>query len=256
MKRSAKLRGIILVAVFTCVSLGLAIAQEAPPATASSAQTSTAPGNSEHPAAQGEPKNHEGSADLNVGDANAAAAQILEHASENAAHKAEVWGRALGLGHDTSFAVSLALNFLGIAVIFYVLLKSKLPQMFRERTLGIQKAIKEARAASEEATRRLASIEARLAKLGDEVGEIRAAAEREAAAEEERMRAAGDEDKRKVVEAAEAEIAAITRSARHDLKSFAASLAVDVAAGKMNVDDSTDQTLVREFVAHLGKDGK
>ena len=59
---------------------------------------------------------------------------------------------------------------------------------------------------------------------------IRAEAEREAAPEEERIRAAAEEDKRKVVDAAETEIAAIARSARHDLKSFAASLAVDIAA--------------------------
>ena len=88
------------------------------------------------------------------------------------------------------------------------------------------------------------------------MNEIRAEAEREAAAEEQRMRAAAEEDKRKVVESAEAEIAAIARSARHDLKSFAASLAVDIAAHKIKVDDNTDQALVRQFVSHLGKDGE
>ena len=86
--------------------------------------------------------------------------------------------------------------------------------------------------------------------------DIRAAAEREAAAEEERIRASAEEDKHKVVEAAESEIAAIARSARHDLKSFAASLAVDIAAHKIKVDDNTDQALVRQFVDHLGKDGQ
>ena len=143
-----------------------------------------------------------------------------------------------------------------LAVFFWMLLKSKLPQMFRERTTTIQKALKEAQAASAEASRRLGDIEARLSKLDSEVSDIKAGAEREAAAEEERIRAAAEDDKRKVVDAAESEIAAIARSARHELKSFAASLAVDIASKKIKVDDNTDQALVRQFVGHLGKDGQ
>jgi len=73
---------------------------------------------------------------------------------------------------------------------------------------------------------------------------------------EERLRAAAEEDKRKMMEAAESEIAAMARNARNDLKSFAASLAVDIAARKIKVDDSTDQALVRQFVGNLGKDGE
>ena len=126
--------------------------------------------------------------------------------------------------------VSIAVNFALLALFFWMLLKSKLPQMFRDRTNTIQKALKEAHAASAEASRRLGEIEARLSKLDTEVSDIKAGAEREAAAEEERMRAAAEEDKRKVVDAAESEIAAIARSARHELKSFAASLAVDIAS--------------------------
>ncbi len=152
--------------------------------------------------------------------------------------------------------VSLAANFIFLALFFWMLLRSRLPQVFRNRTALIQKALTEAHAASAEATRRLGDIEARLSKLDVEVNEIRSAAEREAAAEEERVRVAAEEDKNKVVASAEAEIAAIARSARHDLKSFAASLAVDIASHKIKVDDDTDQALVRQFVTHLGKDGE
>jgi F-type H+-transporting ATPase subunit b len=135
-------------------------------------------------------------------------------------------------------------------------LKSRLPQAFRERTAAIQKGIKEAQAASAEAGRRLSDIESRLSKLDAEVAEIRSSAEREAAAEEERIRQAAEEDKQKVVQAAEAEIAAIARNARRELKGFAASLAVDLAAREIRVDEPTDQALVRDFVGQLGKDGK
>ena len=165
-------------------------------------------------------------------------------------------GRAIGIDATGMYWVSLVINFAILALFFWILLRSRLPQMFRDRTTAIQKALKEAHEASADASRRLADIETRLSKLDAEVADIRTAAEREAAAEEERIRASAEEDKHKVVDAAQSEIAAITRSARHDLKSFAASLAVDIAAHKIKVDDSTDQTLVRQFVDHLGKDGQ
>jgi hypothetical protein len=39
------------------------------------------------------------------------------------------------------------------------------------------------------------------------------------------------------------------------LKSYAAELAVDVAEKKIRIAKATDETLVREFTAQLGKDG-
>ncbi|HUI83379.1 MAG TPA: hypothetical protein VL240_04100 [Candidatus Binatia bacterium] len=196
------------------------------------------------------------SAESSSGDANAAIGEILGHTVEKAAHTAENWGRRIGLGHDVSFAISLALNFAGIALFFYVLLKARLPQAFRERTATIKKAIEEARAAGADAARRLGDIESRLGRLDSEVSGIRAQADREAAAEEERIRQAAEEDKHKVVQTAEAEIAAIARNARRELKGYAASLAVDLAARRIRVDESTDHALVREFVEQLDKDGK
>ncbi len=187
---------------------------------------------------------------------NAGIGEILAQSTEQGAHTAEKWGRTLGLGPRASFLVSIALNFGGLALIIYMLTKSKLPQAFRERTASIQKGIKEAQAASADAARRLGDIEARLSKLDAEVEQIRALAERDAAAEEERIRQAAEEDKQKVVQAAETEIAAIARNARRELKGYAASLAVDLAARKISVDEPTDHRLVGEFVSQLGKDGK
>ena len=210
-------------------------------------EAQTAPGVSEHPDASAEPA---------AGGPNDGIGAILEGTTERAAHTAEAWGKRFGLGRDTSYWISLVLNFAGIALLFYVLLKSKLPQMFRDRTTEIQKAIRDAQAASAEAAQRLSGIEARLAKLDTEISEIRSSAEREAVAEEARIRQAAEEDKQKVVAAAEAEIASIARNARRELKSYAASLAVDLAARRINVDEHTDRALVHEFVDHFGKDGK
>ena len=196
------------------------------------------------------------SAESGPGNPNAGVCQILAKETELAASTSEKWGRKLGMGPATSFAIAIAFNFAGIALVVYFLLKSKLPQAFRDRTSSIQKSIKEAQAASADAARRLADIEARLGKLDTEVGEIRTSAEREAAAEEERIRQSAEEDKHKVVEAVETEITAIARNARRELKSYAASLAVDMASRRIRVDEPTDHALVREFADQLGKDGK
>ncbi len=181
--------------------------------------------------------------------------EILEATTEKAAHRAEAWGNKVGLSHDTSFAISLAVNFAGILLFFYLVLGSKVPQMFRERTNAIQKAIREAQATSADAAERLKNVEARLAKLDSEVSGIRAEAEKQAITEEERIRAAAEEDKRRVVESARTEIDAIARNARRDLKNYASSLAVDIAGKRIHVDESADRALVRDFVDRLGKDG-
>jgi F-type H+-transporting ATPase subunit b len=192
----------------------------------------------------------------NANDANAGIGEILAHTTEKAAHTAEQWGNKLGLGPKASFSVSIGFNFLALFLFCYVLMKSKVPQAFRERTAAIQKGIRDAQAASAEATQRLTGIEARLAKLDQEVSQLRATAERDAAAEEARIRQAAEEDKQKIVHAAESEIDAFARNARRELKSYAASLAVDLAARDMRIDDSTDHALIREFAQQLGKDGK
>ena len=171
--------------------------------------------------------------------------------------KSVVWmGHLVGLGPRASYLVYWFLNFVLVVLFFVLLFRSSVPQMFRDRTQAIQKGIREAQAASAEAARRLSDIEARLAKLDTEVAEIRTSAEREAAAEEARILQAAEEDKRKVLESVETEISAIARNARRELKTYAATLAVDLASRKIKVDEPTDQALLREFVGQLGKDGK
>lgn len=164
--------------------------------------------------------------------------------------------RHLGMRARTVYWISLAINFIIIILFFYFLFRKSVPKMFADRKSGIQRGIREAQAASADAARRLSAIEERLSKLDTEVAGIRAEAEREAANEEQKIRDAAEQDKQRVVQGAEAEISAIARSARRELKSFAASLAVDLASSRIQVDENTDRTLVRDFADHLGKDGK
>jgi F-type H+-transporting ATPase subunit b len=171
--------------------------------------------------------------------------------------KSVVWmGHLVGLSPHASYLVYWFLNFVLVVLFFVFLFRSSVPKMFRDRTAAIQKGIREAQAASAEAARRLSDIEVRLAKLDTEVTEIRSSAEREAAAEEQRILQAAEEDKRRILESVETEVGAIARNARRELKTYAATLAVDLASRNIKVDDTTDQALLREFVGQLGKDGK
>ena len=137
-----------------------------------------------------------------------------------------------------------------------------LPGFFRTRNQAIQRALQEARAASQDANRRLADIENRLRQLDVEIGQMQAAAEKEAAAEEARIQKTAEEEIRKVALAAEQEIAAAAKQARRELATHTASLAIALAGKQINVDVNTDQILVRSFTSKLasgnngGKDGQ
>jgi F-type H+-transporting ATPase subunit b len=167
-----------------------------------------------------------------------------------------------GLSLQQAYWLSVLVNFGVVAGLICWFSKKKLPDMFRSRTAFIQKAMEEARQASEEANRRLADIESRLSRLGVEIGEMRAAAEKEAAAEEARIKAAAAEDARKIVESAEQEIAAAAKSARRELTAYTADLAVSLATKQIKVESATDQGLVRSFAQQLSdgspqrKDGR
>ena len=151
-----------------------------------------------------------------------------------------------------SYWLSVVLNFVVIAAVIIWAARKYLPGMFRDRSAAIQKAMQEAQKASEEARRRLADIESRLMKLDVEIGRMRDAAEKEGAAEEARIKAAAEEDARKIVASAEQEIAAAAKAARRQLTAYAADLAVGLARKQIHVDAATDQALVRNFARQLG----
>jgi F-type H+-transporting ATPase subunit b len=161
-----------------------------------------------------------------------------------------------GLSKEAAYWVFTIINFAILAVFLGWIIRKMLPNGFAPRTADIQKAIEEARKTSAEASARLGEIEGRLARLDAEIASIRTAAEADFSVEEERIKAAAEQDARNVIAAAEQEITAAARTAQRELKSFVADLAVDLAEKKIKVDDSTDQALVRSFAAQLGKDGQ
>ena len=156
-----------------------------------------------------------------------------------------------GLSLQQAYRLCVLLNFAVMGGILFWASRKYLPNLFRQRTSAIQKAMQEAQKASDEARRRLAEIESRLMRLDGEIGMMRNAAEREAASEEARIHAAAEEDARKIVESAGQEIAAAAKAARRELTAYAADLAVRLAQKQIRVDAATDQALVREFAGQL-----
>jgi F-type H+-transporting ATPase subunit b len=176
-----------------------------------------------------------------------------EEGSAQFKHSAAVrWiSKLTGLSLEESYLLLMGTNFLIVAAVIIWISKKNLPAFFRNRTAMIQKAMEEARQASAEANRRLAEIELRLSRLDAEIAEMRAAAEKEAAAEDERIKAAAEEDARKIVESVGQEVATAVRTARRELTTYAADLAVASAIKQIHVDASADQILVHYFASQL-----
>jgi F-type H+-transporting ATPase subunit b len=159
--------------------------------------------------------------------------------------------RVTGLDLRHAYWLAVLLNFVVIAAVLFWAGRKYLPGAFRARTVAIQQAMEEARRASEDANRRLADVEVRLAKLGDEIAGMKAAGEKDLLAEEARIKAASEEDAKKIVESAEQEIAAAAKAARRDLTAYAADLAISLAKKQIHVDAATDSSLVRSFADRL-----
>jgi hypothetical protein len=101
----------------------------------------------------------------------------------------------------------------------------------------------------------LLAIESRFAKIGFEIMAMQFRADREWKAEEDRNRTAISEETRRIAEMVDRDIAVAVDRARHELKAYAADLAVTLAAARIQADISTDQALVRNFIDQLGRTG-
>ena len=142
------------------------------------------------------------------------------------AHAAEEGGAA---GAEAATEIFKWINFAIVAgALLWVCLK-KAPGFFRGHAEAISSAITKAGSAKAAADAQLREAETKLANLDKEVAELRVFAEREAAAEVERIRIATRSDLEKIAAAAKAEIEAAERAARLELKALAAKLAVDGA---------------------------
>lgn len=165
-------------------------------------------------------------------------------------------GKHVGLSGGAMYWLAVVINFAIIALGVVYFSRLHLPTMFRNRTDSIRKSMDEAKAASNEAKSRLAAIEARLSRLDSDIATMRSKAEQDGAAEEARIHAAAEDDKQKIIQAAAQEIDVAAKSARRELASYAADLAVSMARQRIQVDVPADQALISGFATSLGTPSK
>ncbi len=164
---------------------------------------------------------------------------------------------AEGAAEDvTSGTVGWVFRWLNFALVFggggYLIAK-KAPALFRARADAVGVAIQEAARAREAAERRLREAEEKLKQLEQELAALRAAAQRESAAEAERIRALAREESKKIELAARAEVEAAERAARMELKAMAARLAVARAEAllRQQMTPQVETAIFRSFLSDL-----
>lgn len=156
-----------------------------------------------------------------------------------------VWGLSLSIWKWVNFGILMA----GVG---YVFAKQGIP-FFRERATGILKDIADAQKTKAEADARAAAIEARIANLGQEIEQMKTAASTEMQNEGRRIEAETAQSLAKVQISAEQEIASATKQAKAELSAHAASLAIDLAAGRIRANLSSGQAngLISAFIQDL-----
>jgi F0F1-type ATP synthase membrane subunit b/b' len=157
-----------------------------------------------------------------------------------------------GLSSTATFHLCSAFNFLLLVAFIYWKGCPRLTAALRVRSNLIRRTIEEAQHLSDEARQRLADIESRWARLDSKIASIRAVAEAGMKNEELHWRAATEAADRRILENAEREIEAAAQRAQHELRAFAADIAVSIARQAMHIDERTDRCLIRAFVKELG----
>jgi F-type H+-transporting ATPase subunit b len=145
------------------------------------------------------------------------------------------------------------IHFVILAGLLYWVFGKMLPPMFRRNADNISSAITKATAAKVEAERKLQEAVTKISNLEREIAEFRVQAQRDAAAEVDRLRAATVLDVEKIRAAAKAEIEAAERAARVELKELAAKLAVDGAESLVakQMTPAVQEAMISSFVQSL-----
>jgi len=137
--------------------------------------------------------------------------------------------------------------------ILVFLLRKPMMAFFANRSSEIQDNLKKAEREKQEALAQLKVVEERLNKLDTEIGEIKSQAAHEAEAEYQRILSGAQEDAVKLRETARREIQGLVKSARLDLKVYAAEQAVSIAEGlikhEMREDDA--HRIVNDYISEL-----
>jgi F-type H+-transporting ATPase subunit b len=150
------------------------------------------------------------------------------------------------------------LNFLIVFGGIGYLVASKGGAFFRGNAKEIAASIVEATAVKAEADRELREVEVKISHLNQDVADMRAEAQRNWAAESERLYKSGLTEIEKINQAARGELAASERAAQQEVREIAASLAVERAAALVSsrMNSEIRARMFQSFLSELGKGAK
>jgi F-type H+-transporting ATPase subunit b len=172
----------------------------------------------------------------------------------------QAMARALGIDTETAARIFEIINsgVLLFTILFFLI--KIVPKAIRSRSANIQKKLDEARLETKTANERLGQVEAKLAKIGDDIEAIRQQTERDMVQDEKRIKQALEDERHRIVQSAEREIESAGDAAKRELKRFAAELAVDNAARRIELNYDSDKALVERFgkdlTSNFGKGGR
>lgn len=179
-------------------------------------------------------------------------AQEAEHEAGRGTEHSEEAGGEIEVSPVLKWA-----NFALLAVGLGYLMAKFLPPAFAKRTAEIQKDIKEAQALKQDAERRAAEVEARVARLGADIEKFRVESAQTMAQEGERIRQETTAQIKRIEQQAALEIESAGKTARRELRQYSAELALKLAEERLRsrLDNASESALVDNFVAELGQQG-
>jgi F-type H+-transporting ATPase subunit b len=154
-------------------------------------------------------------------------------------------------------AVELIIGSIAFLIVFGLLYKVLMPRITKtlaERTDKIEGGLKRAEEAQEEASRVLADYKAQLAEARHEASRLREEAKEQGAQIKAELRAEGEAERQRIVDAAHAQLEADRQQALTSLRAEIGALAVDLASrvvGESLADEARQSRTVDRFLEQL-----
>jgi ATP synthase F0 subunit b len=149
------------------------------------------------------------------------------------------------------------INLLVFVLILVYILRKKIGigKLFDNRAASITRELDQAKRDKEQALSQLAQVQARLSRLDQEVAEIRAEAESQAAREAERIRQTAGADAEKIRQMTQREIEGAMKAARTELRSFVAEQSVRMAEEiiRREIRPEDNSRIVTNYANELGE---
>ena len=152
-------------------------------------------------------------------------------------------------------ALAKAINLAVFIFLFYLLIRKPVRRMFAERLAGVRELLQRAATEKEAASRKMAELEARIDRLGDELSGIRRRTAEEATSERARIEAETEREVARIRQMAQREIETARQVALSDLRNFAAVRSVDLAEEliRQEMTPADDARLIRRVGEEMTK---